>query len=223
VTAPGLRVVAYVRVSGGPGQGDGERQTHEIADAAARNGWTVVETVREIASGADDGRAGLARVLEVARSGAVDAVAVSEVSRLSRSGIGGVFDIVRALDSAHVRILSLAEPWIDSPMRDPVLALVAWGAAEERRLLVERTRSGLARAKVIGTRSGRPVGRPRRLTPEVIQRIREERAKGLAWSVVAQHVGIPAGTCRKVGPSPQSDNPHAGNPPAEFRTPGGDR
>lgn len=49
------------------------------------------------------------------------------------------------------------------------------------------------------THSGRPLGRPRRLTPKKLKRIAELREKGVPWSKVAQLVGLPMGTCRKVG------------------------
>lgn len=48
------------------------------------------------------------------------------------------------------------------------------------------------------TRSGRPVGRPRRLTPKRVQRILDLRERGVKWSKVAQLVGLPVGTCRRA-------------------------
>jgi len=48
------------------------------------------------------------------------------------------------------------------------------------------------------TKSGNPVGRPRRVTPEVSAKVVELRAEGLRWKDVARRVGLPAETCRKA-------------------------
>lgn len=50
------------------------------------------------------------------------------------------------------------------------------------------------------TRSGRPVGRPRRLTPKKVRRILELRERKCTWSKVAQLVGLPIRTCRRAPP-----------------------
>ena len=46
--------------------------------------------------------------------------------------------------------------------------------------------------------SGNPVGRPRRVTPEIATKVAELRASGLRWKDVARRVGLPAETCRKA-------------------------
>ena len=155
----------------------------------------MVETVREVGSGANDGRPGLRRLLEITRSGAVDAVAVSELSRLSRGGIASVFDLVRELDGAGVRVVSLSEPWIDNtgPTRDLMLAILAWAVAQERAYLVERTKSGVARARAAGKRIGRPPVR----TEELVAAARRLRADGQTWAQIARRLHHPAGSLRK--------------------------
>ncbi|MCI4346945.1 MAG: hypothetical protein L3K07_09390, partial [Thermoplasmata archaeon] len=59
------------------------------------------------------------------------------------------------------------------------------------------------------TRSGRPPGRPRRVTPELAARIRELRwgPKRLSWKEIAQNVHLPAGTCSKVPRTPSESTP----------------
>lgn len=42
------------------------------------------------------------------------------------------------------------------------------------------------------------------MTPELTAKVLELRARGLPWNVVAQHAGLPAGTCRKVRSAPQT-------------------
>jgi hypothetical protein len=50
-----------------------------------------------------------------------------------------------------------------------------------------------------GTRSGKPPGRPRLVTPELAQRAAALRAEGKPWASVAQFVGLKAETCRRAG------------------------
>lgn len=213
MTAPAPRVVCYVRVSGGPGQGDGERQVADLTAAAGRNGWTTVEIVREVGSGAHDGRPGLKHLLEVVRSGTVDAVAVTELSRLSRGGIGSVFEIVRTLDASNVRILSLSEPWVgaNGPTRDLMLAILAWAVAQERAYLIERTRSGVARAKA----QGKQIGRRRIWTSELVAETRRLRAEGLRWAEIARKLHHPAASLRKWSTGRNTGAGESPSPPSE--------
>jgi hypothetical protein len=50
------------------------------------------------------------------------------------------------------------------------------------------------------TRSGKPVGRPRRVTAEKVEEARRLRAEvpPMKWPIVAQRVGLPAETIRKA-------------------------
>ncbi len=48
------------------------------------------------------------------------------------------------------------------------------------------------------TKSGRPMGRPRRVTPELTAKAEILRRKGYSWVQVARQVGLPAGTCRRA-------------------------
>ena len=103
-------------------------------------------------SGTKAERPGLARILELADSRAVDVIAVTEVSRLTRRGISELFDLVRRLDSAGVRVFSSSEPWVngDGALRDLLLSCHGTFARVERESLVERPR-------VVCDTSGSPV------------------------------------------------------------------
>ncbi len=207
-TAPSPRVALYARVS--TILQDEQRQVDDLRRVAAERGWDVVEEIRERMTGTKVDRPGLARALELAKTGRADFLLTWELSRLTRGGIGDLFDIVRALDSAKVRLASVQEPWVsvDGPTRDLLLAVLGWAAKMERDLLSERTKSGLARARA----NGKPIGRPRVLTDEKVERIRELRyGQGKPWKEVAQFVGINWITCRKVKPAPSTAIPRVLN------------
>ena len=67
----------------------------------------------------------------------------------------------------------------------------------ERAMIQERVKAGLARAKRHGTRSGRPVGRPR-VGVDVERRIRALRAKQHGIIKIAREVGVGVGTVQRV-------------------------
>lgn len=190
------RALSYCRVStSGPDGQDEARQVEDLRRVAAARGWWIVEEIRECMTGTRSDRPGLERVLDLARSGKTDVLLVWELSRLTRGGIGDLFDVVRVLDAAGVQIASVQEPWasVDGPTRDLLLAVLAWAAKMERDLLSERTKSGLAHARAMGKR----VGRPPRLTPDLLAQIRRLRDSGLKWNEVALRAHVPATTARK--------------------------
>ncbi|MCP3139907.1 recombinase family protein [Pyxidicoccus sp. QH1ED-7-1] len=90
------------------------------------------------------------------------AVVVVALDRLGRS-MSGIIATVRELDRVGCAVVSLRESWLDTggPARELLLAVFGWVAQEERRILVARTVSGLERARRHGTRSGKPIGRPK--------------------------------------------------------------
>ena len=171
-------------------------------------------------SGRLDNRPDFDRLREAIRARAIDVVLVTKIDRLGRSArtILGVFDEAEA---AGVRIIVL-DGGIDTgtPVGRFTRTIVAGFAELEGDLIRERTQVAMdaIRTGSRKTRSGRPVGRPRRVTPEIVARIAELRAAGHRWNDTAQRVGLPAETCRKAlwtakrSPSAVQDSP-TGNIP----------
>ncbi len=67
----------------------------------------------------------------------------------------------------------------------------------ERGMIQERVRSGMARAKAKGTKSGSPIGRPV-VSSEVEQRIRDLRAQGMGMIKVANQAGCGVSVVQRV-------------------------
>ena len=94
-----LRTIVYSRVSTDAQERDGtsldtqERASQEYVEA---NGWTLVESIRDSASGASLDRPGIERLRMLLRQGTVDVVVAYAVDRLSRNQnhIGVLFDEV---------------------------------------------------------------------------------------------------------------------------------
>lgn len=65
-----------------------------------------------------------------------------------------------------------------------MFAIVAAMAQLERSIIRERVQAGIAHARIRGTKSGRPIGRPRAVFDRV-QAV-ELRATGMSWGKIAK-------------------------------------
>lgn len=92
---------------------------------------------------------------------------------------------------SQFRVFALAEAW--KAILPPVVPVAASDRAQKVRAALKAIKEGRKT-----TRSGRPLGRPRRLTTKKIKRISELRERGIPWGKVAQLVGLPKGTCRNA-------------------------
>jgi DNA invertase Pin-like site-specific DNA recombinase len=120
------------------------------------------------------------------------------LDRFSREGVAEAHMHLKRLDHAGVRFRSLTEPYLDScgMFRDAVISILAVIAKQERIRIEERVRAGLDRARAQGTRSGRPVGRPRVIVRRDL--VAELRRQGLSWSQIAKRTGISIATVRRA-------------------------
>jgi hypothetical protein len=66
----------------------------------------------------------------------------------------------------------------------------------ERSRLSDRVKAGIERARIHGTRSGKPIGRPRALLRR--DEVAELRRNGLSWRQIASKVGVGVGTVRRA-------------------------
>lgn len=203
------RCAIYCRVSTVRQDLDG--QVREIEHEAARRGLAITERYLEkvSATGRVD-REEYDRLLREAAEPARpwDHLLVWSLDRFSREerftrAVEAIWD----LEKLGVRFHSVREPLLDTPddgqpnlAREILLALLPVLAAWESRRRSERVR--VAMKEILGgrrpTKSGRPVGRPRRVTPELTAKAEVLRRKGYSWAQVARHVGLPAGTCRRA-------------------------
>jgi putative DNA-invertase from lambdoid prophage Rac len=130
----------------------------------------------------------------------VSAVFVTKLDRLGRS-VRGLLEFYDLAEAAGVRII-VTDQGIDTgtPAGRLTRTILAGMAEFERDLIVERTQARMDAIKSgMPTRSGKPVGRPRRVTAEKIEEARKLRSSvpPMKWSQVAQRVGLPAETLRK--------------------------
>ncbi len=163
-------------------------------------GWEVVEefTDRGIsgAKGRKD-RPRLDAMLKGVSRKDFDIVAAWSVDRLGRS----LIDLVGLLQELHATgvDLYLHQQGINTttPAGKALFGMMGVFAEFERGMIVERVKSGLARAKKNGTKSGNAIGRPV-VDPKTEARIRELRSEGLGMLKISKSLGCGVSTVQRV-------------------------
>jgi DNA invertase Pin-like site-specific DNA recombinase len=144
-------LVGYMRVSS-----DTDRQTTDLQrDALLAAGVDERHLFSDRASGAKDGRPGLAEALGFARLG--DCLVVWKLDRLGRS-LPHLLKIVTGLRDNGIGFRSLTEQMDTTTPHGELLFHIFGALAQyERALTQERVRAGLAAAKRRGRQGGPPV------------------------------------------------------------------
>src|SRR5213080_3599194 len=149
-----LRVGLYARVST-EDQQTIPLQIRAMREYAARRGWAVAVQVKEIGSGASQ-RERREKLLEAARRREIDVVLVWRLDRWGRS-VTDLLATLQELEHLGVGFVSLTEALdLTTPAGRAMAGLLAIFAEFEREILRERTRAGLAQARLNGKRLGRP-------------------------------------------------------------------
>jgi DNA invertase Pin-like site-specific DNA recombinase len=195
-TGKAQRAALYARVSTtGHGQDVG-LQLDELRQVAAQRGWTVVEEfVDEGISGAKASRPALDRMMEAARLGKIDVVAVWKLDRLGRS-LANLLTTLDELGHHGVGFVSLRDAGIDttSPAGRLLLQLMGAFAEFERGLIRERCMAGQERARA----KGKHIGRPRsEAQPDALRAASTLIAQGWSLRQVAKATGLNKDTLRR--------------------------
>ena len=181
------RAAIYARVST-----DGqtvENQLRELREAVQRHGWHVAVTLTDKGvSGAKgrDRRPGFDQLHQAIARREVDVVAAWSVDRLGRS----LQDLVAFLGELKAKgvDLYLHQQGLDTstPAGRAMFGMLGVFAEFERAMIQERVRAGLARARSKGTR----LGRPRKITPRLVCKIKEAHGQGKSMRQIARDMGV---------------------------------
>lgn len=208
MTAPAPSCAIYCRVSTTSQELDG--QVRDLESEASRLGFAIADRYLEKITGS--GRIDRAEYDRLLRDAADPARTWSDLwvwalDRFSRAEkFTEATQTILDLEQQGIRFHSLREPMLDTPAdgqpnfgRDVLVALLPVIATFEARRRSERTKLAMRELKEgrRRTRSGRPVGRPRRVTVELVSKAEVLRRQGLSWAAVARRVGLPAETCRR--------------------------
>ena len=131
-------------------------QSRALREYAARRGWTVTMQVREVGSGAAERKA-RGQLIKAARRREIDVVLVWRLDRWGRS-VTDLLATLQELEHLGVGFVSLTEALdLTTPAGRAMAGLLAIFAEFEREILRERTRAGLAQARLNGKQLGRPI------------------------------------------------------------------
>src|SRR3954447_21658282 len=150
-----FRAGLYARVSTNDQQ-TLSMQSRAMQEYAARRGWTIAMQFREVGSGAAK-REAREKLLEAARRREIDVVLVWRLDRWGRS-VTDLLATLQELEHLGVGFVSLTEALdLTTAAGRAMAAMLAVFASFEREILQERTRAGLAQARLNGKRLGRPL------------------------------------------------------------------
>ena len=200
-----MKAALYVRVSteAKSKQGDiinyiqnPDVQEQPLRELIAHRGWDLYQVYSDRASGAKAKRPGLDALLADARRGLFNAVVVWRFDRFARS----VKQLVLALEEFQVLGIDFVshQEALDSstPMGKAMFTVIAAMAELERSLIQERVIAGLAYARENGTKSGKQVGRPRKIFRR--DTVLELRRQGLSWREISRRVHAGITTVRRA-------------------------
>lgn len=177
-----IRVFAYCRVSTADQTTDNQVQEIAASGFAVDPHRIITETVSgSVAAMERKGFCALMNKLE-----ATDVLVVTKLDRLGRNAMD-VRATVEHLAGIGVRVhcLALGGADLTSAAGKMTMGVIAAVAEFERDLLIERTQSGLARAKS----QGKTLGRPRGLGEDAIKTVVARLAQGETVAALAREFG----------------------------------
>ena len=185
------RVFAYCRVSTSDQTTDNQLREIEAAGFNVGPKRTVTETISGSVPTSE--RAGFTSLVNKLEEG--DVLVVTKLDRLGRNAMD-VRATVEALTGLGVRVHCLALGGVDltSAAGKMTMGVLAAVAEFERDLLIERTQSGLARAKA----SGAVLGRPQALSAGDAAIVLEKLSKGLSVASIAHEMKTSRQTIMRV-------------------------
>ena len=185
------RVFAYCRVSTLEQTTENQRREIDAAGFAVRPQRLIEEQIRGSVAASE--RPGFTRLLDRMENG--DVLIVTKLDRLGRNAMD-IRKTVEQLAASDIRVHCLALGGVDltSPAGKMTMQVISAVAEFERDLLLERTHSGIARARSAGKRFGRPPV----LNEEQQQAVLERIKAGSSISAIAREFSTTRQTILRV-------------------------
>ena len=185
------RVFAYCRVSTLEQTTENQRREIDAAGFAVRPQRLIEEQISGSVAASE--RPGFTRLLDRMENG--DVLIVTKLDRLGRNAMD-IRKTVEQLAASDIRVHCLALGGVDltSPAGKMTMQVISAVAEFERDLLLERTHSGIARARSAGKRFGRPPV----LNEEQQQAVLERIKAGSSISAIAREFSTTRQTILRV-------------------------
>lgn len=177
-------VALYARVSRHDKDQNPKNQLIKLREFASSHDWKIYAEYVDYASGAKTSRPRFDQMLRDARARRFNAILIVRIDRLARS-TRHLLNILHGLRWRGVELICTDQE-IDTTTPAGKLLFTVLGAVSELELdlIRERTKDGLARARVEGKRLGRPP------SPALTERILELRKEGCSLREIGDEVGL---------------------------------
>lgn len=162
-----MRVALYGRVSTKDKGQDTENQLIQLREYCKRMGYEIFKEFTDYATGSKtvNVRPNFESMMVYAYQKQFDLVLFWSLDRFSREGVHMTFQHLQRLNDYKVKWKSYTEPFLDSSgaMGEAIIAIFACIAKQERIRISERVKAGLDKVKEKGSKSGRAIGRPKKI------------------------------------------------------------
>ena len=162
-----LKVALYVRVS--TSKQDAENQLLQLRPYCEKSGWKIHAEYIDVISGKEKSRPDYDRMFRDAHKRLFDIVLFWDFSRFSRAGTYHTLMKLKELENLSIKWHSYQDPYISSlgEFGIVVISILSTVAKAEREKISERTKAGLARAKLKGKKLGK---QPKKINFEKVWR-----------------------------------------------------
>jgi len=173
-------LIGYMRISS-----ENDRQVMDLQyDALIKAGVEPRHIYQDKVSGAKDIRVGLQKALDYLESG--DTLIVWKLDRLGRS-LPHLISIVDSFKEKDIGFVSITEQMdTTTPHGEFLFSVFAALAQYERSLTKERIKAGLVAAK----KRGKIGGRPRVISNEQMQLVRESLSSGMSKAAICRSFNV---------------------------------
>ncbi len=194
-----MRVALYGRVSTSDKEQNPETQLLPLREFVQAQSWAPAREYVDHAPATDfRGRVAWRRLLDDASRRKVDLVLVWRLDRAFRSVLDAATTLER-LRAWGVGLRSFSEPWLDttSPFGEALYYITVAYAQLERGILKERVKAGMERVRRYGSKSGKPIGRPRAVSG-AWPAVRAQIQQGLSQRKAAKILGVSPATVHRL-------------------------
>lgn len=192
-----LRAAIYTRISTREGKQNSSNQLRQLREYVKKQGWRLVDRIyADQDTGGRPDREQFTALFADAHKGLFEVVVFWSLDRFSREGVYPTLAHLKRLTDSGVNFVSITQEFLNSTgvFRDAIISILATLAQQERQIMSQRTKAGLARAR----EQGKQIGRPRRTVDLAAVKAYRERFRWRPISSMAKELNIPETTLRRA-------------------------
>lgn len=178
---------------------DPEVQFLKLREFAKNRGYEIVAEYQDRASGSDPNRQQLEEMMKAAFRREFDTILIVRLDRITRS-LSNLLSLLQELESAKVNLIATDQNIeLGSATGRLMIHLLGAFAEWEREIMSERIKDGIAKARIRGTKSGLPIGKPPKYSKGQLKRAFAlyDSDPGIPLAELSRQTGINRKTLRR--------------------------